>query len=130
MRKGIIFGLLLITLMAGCSSEPKFEDNGQPGTIRVVVFNDLNQNDFKDEGEVLEGEEVAIQFGGVCPPANRDDLVFMNTDGNGEAIFTDLQPGVYCVLYTDNGRATMRTNYEIGLSSEELVSVGFGVEPD
>lgn len=130
MRKIGLFGLLLVALLAGCLKRTEFIDNGQPGTIRVVVFNDKNQNDFKDEGEVIGGEQVAIQFEGVCPPPTRDDMVFMDTDENGEAIFEDLQPGRYCVLYMDTAGATMRLNYEIYLNSEELISIGFGVLRD
>lgn len=126
MKKILIFTVLILALLAGCSNEPDFVDNGQPGTIRAVVFNDLNDNNFLDEGEAASGELVGVVAAGPCPPSSRDAFTIKETGENGEAIF-EVTPGKYCVRYLGNRRPGTQMNFEIFVSSEEQVSVGIGL---
>lgn len=65
----------------------------EAGTIRVVVFDDLNGNGFRDTGEpLLTGAEVSISyFQGAT-------LATIKTDGSaGPIVLEGLQPGNYVV---------------------------------
>ena len=130
MKKILVLILVFVAVFSGCSRKTDFVDNGQPGTIRVVVYNDENDNNFKDEGEVAGGELVGISHKGACPPPTRDNTTSMETADNGEAIFENLTPGRYCVVYLDDGRHGSKAVYEVYLSSEEILSIGFAIIRD
>lgn len=125
MRK--IYLLIFVLLLVGCSSKENFVDNGNPGTIRVVVYNDLNGNEIKDEGEQIGGELVGISQDNSCPASDISKVATKESDENGEAIFDDLKPGEYCVMYMDTAPARTALTYEVALSSEEVRSIGFAI---
>ncbi len=43
--------VLLFVLLTSCKSQPAFVDNGNPGQIKVVVYDDDNQNSVMDTNE-------------------------------------------------------------------------------
>ena len=58
--KKFLLALLLMILIQSCSSPPEIFDNGNPGRIRVMVFNDQNRNRIMDEGETGVKELVGM----------------------------------------------------------------------
>ena len=54
------------------------------------------------------------------------DLV-AQTNADGEAYFSDLPPGRYCVAYMGSGRATSKLTVNVDLSSDQRARVTFGI---
>jgi uncharacterized protein (DUF2141 family) len=123
--KLLMWFTVFFTLLAGCSSQPAFVDNGNPGQIKAVVFYDDNKNSTMDAGEIGAPLRVAISQEVSCPPSGTPN--FVETDANGETIFTELKPGKYCVFVDNNSGMTTKMNQEGYVSSDQELVVMFGV---
>lgn len=128
--KYIIGTIILIFLLAGCSSEPEIIDDGTPGRIRVIVFQDNNGNRTQDQGEPGIIDRVSLAQNISCPSGRPDIAIQAETDTAGETIYEDLQPGKYCVMYLGGKSSTTPINSEIYLSSSQEGLVMFGVKGD
>ncbi len=51
------------------------------------------------------------------------------TNENGEMLFTDLNPGKYCVAYYGGRAVTSKIAVTVNLSSEQQAEVFYGVLP-
>ena len=100
---------LLLVLVAACSSVPEIIDNGNPGQIKVIVYFDDNRDGMMDAGEPGLVDEVGISQDVSCPAGSMDLVTVAKTDSSGEAIFSDLEPGRYCVAYM--GGKGLTTSY-------------------
>lgn len=118
---------LFFSLLVGCNTKPEIIDNGQPGQIRVVVFFDENRNGQLDQGESGISEKVGISQDISCPAGNMDKVTQAETDINGETVFSELKPGVYCVALLGNRVVSTKLTQEIPLSSEQEKLVYFGI---
>ena len=97
--KRILALFLLLILFSGCSSKSEIVDNGNPGLIMVVTFLDENNNGIYEKNEPAISDKVGISQDVSCPPGNMDLATKAETNIDGEAVFEDLEPGVYCVMY-------------------------------
>jgi hypothetical protein len=130
--KQLLSGILISIILASCSpavsAQTQITDNGNPGIIKVFVFNDLNSNGFLDQGEPGLTDTVSvIPVELSCPVTNVKDIVRTETGPNGEAIFKDLKPGHYCVFYMGSNTTTTRLDFTVDLSSDQEKQVGFGM---
>ena len=123
--KPLILFTLFLTLLIGCDSQPAFVDNGDPGQIKAVVFYDNNKNSVMDSSETGAPLRVAISQEVSCPPSGIPN--FVETDVNGESLFTDLKPGKYCVFVDNNSGMTTKMTQEVYLSSDQELVVMFGI---
>jgi len=126
--KRLWVSVLLLVLLSACgTNEPPYTDNGNPGQIKAVVFFDDNKNGIMDSGEVgapLHRLALADRVG--CT-SSTGTLNFLPTGEDGVLIFSDLEPGSYCVGI-DNGYAmTTKVNVDAFVSSDEITTVMFGV---
>ena len=126
MKKLIIF-IVFAILLVGCASKPEIVDNGQPGQIKVTVYLDENRNGKMDENETGLAERVGISQDISCPAGSMDKVTEKQTDSNGEAVFRELDPGVYCVMYMGSSGTTTKLTVEVYLSSEQEAKVAFGL---
>ena len=126
MKKLFVVALFLSLLM-GCTTKPEIIDNGQPGQIRVMVFLDENRNGKLDQGESGVSEKVGISQDVSCPAGNMNKVTQAETDINGEAVFSELKPGVYCVALLGNRVVSTKLTQEIPVSSEQEKLVYFGI---
>lgn len=126
MKKLLVISFCLLW-MAGCSPKPEIVDNDLPGSIRVLVFQDENRNEVKDSEEIGVVDEVAVGQDISCPAQNIEKMTVLQTGANGEVVFEDLDPGVYCVMYMGTESLTTKITVEVHLSSEQEVRVGFGL---
>ena len=123
--------LLFVLLLAGCNSpSSQVVDNGKPGNIEILVFEDGNGNEIQDAGEVGISEEVSITQQISCPGTDTAQLTRLMTDAQGRGLFTDLKPGVYCVAYMGGESTTTRITIKVPVSSEQTTQVTFGVMPE
>jgi len=132
MKRVIPALIFLMFLLSACSTpEPEIIDTGQPGSIQLVVFHDLNRNKVKDADEPGIVDRVALAFGGVsCPFSGpREELAVMETNPDGVALYSDLTPGKYCVHYMGSELTSTKLNHWVYLDSEELLEVHFGLTP-
>jgi hypothetical protein len=130
--KKLLTGFLISILLTGCSpainAQSQIIDNGNPGVIRVIVFNDLNSNGILDQGEPGLTDTVSvIPVELSCPVTNVKDLVRTETGPNGEVNFKDLKPGHYCVIYMGSNTTTTRLGFTVDLSNDQEKQVGFGI---
>lgn len=119
--------LLLVFLMVSCRAEPEIIDNGNPGSIRFIVYHDQNRNARLDSGEPALQDQVAIAQDISCPAQNPDLFNRKETDINGEAIFTDLTPGKYCAMYMGGKGLTTKITVDVYLSSDQEALISYGI---
>ena len=117
----------MATLIVGCGTNQEIIDNGKPGQIKVIVFHDENRNGVMDQGELGLVDRVGIGQDISCPATNLDKVNRSDTNSSGEAEFSELNPGVYCVMYMGSRGSTTKLTVEISLSSEQNEVVAFGV---
>jgi uncharacterized protein (DUF2141 family) len=126
--KKIFIALLASILLAACGqAQPQITDNGNPGTIRVNVFYDENQNGKMDAGEAGLMDRVSVSQQNSCPPSDSNGLTNADTNSSGEVVFKDLKPGKYCVAFMDNKAMTTAITREVNLSSDQEIKVVFGL---
>ena len=125
--KNIVFVILTMILVVGCSPKPEIIDNGQPGEIWVKVFMDENRNGKLDQNEPGIIERVGISQDISCPAGNINEVTIVDTDTNGEFLFAELEPGVYCVALMSNRVVSTKLANQVPLSSEEVIRVHFGI---
>jgi hypothetical protein len=126
MKKTLLTGFIMLFLVA-CSAAPEIVDNGKPGQIKVILFQDDNRNQVKDKEEVGVVDLVGISQEVSCPPSNTKMIIETETDPNGESLYSDLTPGIYCVMYTGRSGTTTKLTVEVHLSSEQEIVVPFGL---
>jgi len=124
MKRILVFGLVLV-LLAACTSQPTYTDNGNPGQIKAVVFYDDNKNGVMDGGEVGAPQRVAISQDVSCPPTTTPN--FIGTDASGVVTFNDLKPGMYCVFVDNGSGMTTKLTNQVYVSSDMVTTVYFGV---
>ena len=125
--KKIIAFMFLALFVSACSAEPEIIDNGNPGQIKVSVFLDENRNGIKDQGEMGVVDKVGISQDISCPAGSMDKVTIAETNAEGEAMYEDLQPGIYCVAYMGGKSVTTKLTVEVHLSSEQVAQVAFGL---
>ena len=126
MKKVAAF-LLLVIFMTGCSPKPEMIDTGSPGLIMVVTFVDENRNGTYEKNEPTISDRVGISQDVSCPAGNMETVSEAETNLDGEAVFDDLKPGTYCVMYLGSKASTTKLTSEINLSSEQQFRVEFGL---
>jgi hypothetical protein len=109
----IVLGLFL----AACSPNP--------GQIRVVTYHDLNNNDIRDPGEPGLEDRVGIGQDISCPIQQKPEELMTGSDG--VAIFSDLTPGKYCVMYMGDRLINTKLTVEVYLNSDQEAQVSFGL---
>ena len=120
--------VLILVWLTGCSSQPAFVDNGNRGQIKVVVYYDENQNGTLDASETGTQAAFGISQDISCPPASLDKITAIMTNVNGVGLFTDLEPGKYCVAPFSNSLSmTTKMTQEVYVSSDQELVVMFGV---
>jgi uncharacterized protein (DUF2141 family) len=124
MNRLLVFVLTLVLITACGQSEPPFIDNGKPGQIKVTVFYDDNSNGIMDTGESGAPQRIQITQEASCisNPPN-----FVPTDPNGIILFSELEPGQYCVAIANGYGMTTKMNYQVYVSSDMVTMVYFGV---
>ena len=125
--KKLIAVIVFALLITGCSAEPEIIDNGKPGRMKIILFLDQNRNSVKDQDEPGLVDRVGLSQDVSCPAGSMDKVTAVETNAAGEAIFEDLQPGVYCVAYLGGRGSTTKLTVEVHLSSEQETLVGFGI---
>ena len=125
--KKLIAVAVFVLIVVGCNPKPEIIDNGKPGDIRVIVFFDENRNGKLDQGEPGLSEKVGISQEISCPAGDLDKVTQADTDANGEAVFSGLKPGNYCVALLSNRVVSTKLAQEIPLSSEQERLVYFGI---
>jgi hypothetical protein len=128
MRK-LIFFIPLILLLAACGSrEPEIIDTGEPGHIRVLVFHDKNRNRVFDADEEGAVDQVSVALGDRCPTGKpREEQFITQTSPEGVSLYSNLEPGKYCVTYLRATNTTTRITYWVYLNSGETIDVPFGL---
>jgi len=128
MKKIILLTILSLLLAACGSTQPSITDNGKPGQIKVIIFEDPNNSGTMDSGEKGVSEPVLLSQGDTCPPQTKD-FTRAVTGTNGETLFSDLKPGVYCVGYMGDHSTTTKLAVTVNLSSEQQAEVLYGIIP-
>lgn len=126
MKKVAAFVFLLV-FVAGCNPKPGIVDNGNPGLIMVVTFLDENHNGIYEKNEPAVSDMVGISQDISCPAGNMDTITKVETNRDGEAVFDNLKPGTYCVMYLGPKATTTKLTSEIDISSDQLFRVEFGL---
>jgi hypothetical protein len=117
--------------MQACSSPPEFVENGNPGHIRIVVFNDDNRNLVQDGSETGAAGQIGTSQGISCPARDPSQMSALETDASGKIRIEGLAPGNYCVQYIGSRGITTRLTQEVPVSSDQASLVIFGlVEED
>ena len=80
-----------------------------------------------DQDEVGLVERVAISQDISCPGSDTNKFTIIETDTSGTALFPELQPGTYCVMYLGSKPITTRITQDIHLSSDQEAVVYFGL---
>jgi uncharacterized protein (DUF2141 family) len=120
--------ILFLTVFTGCSSQPAFVDNGNPGQIKVLVYYDDNQNGAMDTNETGAQAKFGISQDISCPPASQEKITSIMTNVDGVGLFNDLKPGRYCVSPFSNGLSmTTKMTQEVYVSSDQELVIKFGV---
>jgi hypothetical protein len=119
--------LILLLLITGCSSGPEIVDTGDPGKIKVIVYLDENRDGVQNEGEPGLVERVFIAPDNSCPADDMGKVTEKQTNSSGEALYLNLEPGVYCVMYIGSRPSTTKLTVEVPLSSDQEAKVAFGV---
>lgn len=132
MIRGITTVIFLLLVLSGCSTpEPEIIDTGQPGNIKLIVFQDLNTNNTQDPGEPGVSDLVALTIcrkpGEPAKYVQPEDVV--RTDQEGAYLFRELSPDKYCVIYMGSSSTTTKLEYTVYLDSGESAEVGFGLYP-
>ena len=122
-----VFLVVLIIILASCAPMQEIVDNGNPGLIMVVTFLDENNNGIYEKNEPAISDKVGISQDVSCPPGNMDLATKAETNIDGEAVFEDLEPGVYCVMYLGSRGSTTKLTLEIELSSEQQIRMELGL---
>jgi len=122
-----VFLVVLLVILASCSPKQEMVDNGNPGLIMVVTFLDENHSGIYEKNEPAISDMVGISQDVSCPAGNIDLVTRAETNIDGEAVFDDLEPGDYCVMYLGSRGSTTKLTLEIGLSSEQQIRVEFGL---
>ena len=117
----------LVVLLSACQSQPAYTDNGNPGQIKAVIFYDDNRNGVMDSNETGFQTELGLSQDISCPPSRMEAIVSIAADVNGEALFTDLTPGKYCLHPIRNFGMTTEQNLDVYVSSDETATVFFGI---
>jgi uncharacterized protein (DUF2141 family) len=125
--KKIIGIFALLFWLTGCSSQPEIIDNGAPGQIKVLVFQDNNRNQLMDGDEQGLVERVGISQSLSCPAGDSSQITQADTGSDGVAVFRELKPGTYCVMFMGMRPMTTKMTLEIGLSSDQEAVVLFGI---
>jgi hypothetical protein len=128
--KQVLAVFFIALFLAGCASKTTIIDNGQPGQIKVIVFYDENENGSQETGEPGLQDRIILSQDISCPPTREDKMTRTETDGNGEALFQDLEPGRYCVSYSGDRRIGTKITVEVDLSSEQEIPVYFGLSEE
>ena len=119
--------VLFLAVFTGCSSQPAFVDNGNPGQIKVVVYYDENHNSVMDTNESGTQAKLGISQDISCPPGNQEKITWILTEVNGIGLFEDLKPGKYCVVISNGFSMTTKMTQEVYVSSDQEHLVRFGV---
>jgi hypothetical protein len=119
--------VLFLAVCTGCSSQPIFADNGNPGQIKVVVYYDENHNSVMDTNESGTQAKLSISQDISCPPTNQEKIIWTLTEVNGIGLFEDLKPGKYCVVISNGFSMTTKMTQEVYVSSDQEHLVRFGV---
>jgi len=123
-----IFFIMGFIFLSACQPKPEIVDNGNPGSIRVTVYQDVNASGSRDLGELGVVDRVGVGQDVSCPVQHEPDE--SQTSASGETTFSGLKAGVWCVMYMGSGRSTTPLAVEVHLSSDQVVQVGFGLEVD
>lgn len=127
MKRLLVFMFMLVLLTACGDNEPQFTDNGSPGQIKAVVFFDENQNGIMDGGETgAPSIRLALADQVGCAPSS-GTFNFVPTDSDGIVNFSDLKPGLYCVVIDNGYKTTTKLNLDAYVSSDVVTTVMFGV---
>jgi uncharacterized protein (DUF2141 family) len=128
MKKFFFMAILSILIAACGNAQATITDNGKPGQIKVVVYQDTNGNGTQDSDEKGFSERVLLSQKDTCPPQTKNYSEAV-TNENGEMIFADLKPGKYCVAYYGGRALTSQIAVTVNLSSEQQAEVFYGVLP-
>lgn len=121
-----------LVLLVGCKNDaPEVSDEGNPGAIRVIVFEDENHDQGRDPDEQGIATQVSIVQNDACPAEGAGGERFeVETSLEGEVLLENLTPGNYCVSYQGKFPPTTKTHSLVNLHSNEEVIIFFGVNLD
>lgn len=125
--KNLLVFALSVMLLAACKSEPNFTDNGNPGQIKAIVFQDANQNGVLDANEKGLPARFSISQEVSCPPTSQP--IWSDTDAEGVYVFENLKPGKYCVIQNSEYSVTSKLTQEVYVSSDTTTMVTWTVSP-
>ena len=126
--KHLFLFIFLVAFLTGCSSQPAFVDNGNPGQIKVVVYYDDNQNRVMDSNESGAQAKLGVSQDIFCPTSSPEKVTSIMSDASGVGLIKDLKPGKYCVAPFSNGLSmTTKMTQEVYVSSDQELVVKFGV---
>ena len=135
MRIFIVF--LLTVFLIACRAAPSTPISPSPtlsaeppGEISVAVFRDLNRNGARDANEPGVADQVGLAPDTDCTIGDPAVILPAETDpATGEYTYTDLAPGLYCVMYRGAQPLTTEPAYTLTLASGERSEVAFGLAP-
>jgi hypothetical protein len=120
--------LLSIPLLAACAAtsanDQKQSAALENGQIQVVVFDDKNANDLKDEGEAGVLDHIGLTSG-KCAATKPE--VETDTKPDGTWVFSDLQPGWYCVSYMGDKSIASKMEVTVDLTRGGQAPVSFSL---
>lgn len=99
-------------------------------SINVLVFIDQDLNGRRDPGEPGVADAIGLAPDTDCTIG--DPAVILPAETNpatGEYTYTDLVPGLYCVMYRGDQPLTSEPAYTLSLSPGERAEVFFGIMP-
>ena len=103
---------------------------GDPASITVTVFQDINQNARLDPNEPGVADQIGLAPDTNCTTGDPAIILPAETDpASGQFTFTDLIPGLYCVMYRGVQPLTTEPAYTLTLSQGERSEVAFGLQP-
>ena len=137
--RALIF-LLSALAITSCSTAPATSPSpsstlapttaGSVSEIGVVVFKDLNQNGARDSNEPGVADLIGLAPDTDCTIGDPAVILPAETDpATGEYTFTDLVPGLYCVMYRGSQPLTTEPAYTLTLATGERAEVFFGIKP-
>ncbi len=130
-----LFSLLALILSA-CRATPAAQPTAaaspslaSTAQITVLVYQDLNRNGQRDSTEPGIADAIGLAPQTDCTIGDPAVIIDANTDpSTGEFTYTDLTPGLYCVMYRGQQSLTTEPSITLSLSPAERSQVFFGID--
>lgn len=126
----MLMATVLVACQSAANSTPLATEINLNASIHVIVFIDQDLNGTRDPIEPGVAGAIGLAPDTDCTIGDPAVILPAETDpATGEYTFTDLVPGLYCVMYRGSQPLTTEPAYTLTLASGDRVEVFFGIKP-